>query len=284
MLQQNNQPENTPHASPLRIGIIGHGIIGKALTDYLRSHNPSAKLFISDPQKGFTDNINSTPDLSAVFIQIHLPTEPDGSQNLTPLISLISPLPPSVPVFVRSTILPGSSLSLSKATSHSVSFFPEFLTERSASQDFESLPLAFPSPYESLLHRIFPDKPYVVASPLELEIAKYAHNTFAALKVTFFNAVHHLCSQLAENPSFRNSPPSYDSVRSVSLLSKLISPNHTLVPGPDSHYGYGGKCFPKDVQAFLHFARSINAPIANLLAPLPTLNNFFRSIPPHPLY
>ena len=266
---------------PLRIGIIGHGIIGKALTDYLTSHNPSAQLFISDPMKGFHADLSNTPDLSAIFIQIHIPTEPDGSQSLSPLVSLIKPLPSNVPVFVRTTILPGSSETLSRLTSRSVSFFPEFLTERTASQDFASLPLAFPSPHNLLLSRIFPDKPYIVATPLELEIAKYAHNTFAALKVTFFNAVSHLCSQLSN--ARPDSPPlSYHAVRTVTLLSSLISPNHTEVPGHDSHYGYGGKCFPKDVDAFLHFARSINAPIAHLLSPLPTLNNFFRSLPNTP--
>lgn len=265
--------------SPIRLGIIGHGIIGQAITAYLSAHNPSVQLFISDPPKGHIADLANTPDLAAVFIQIHLPTLQDGSQPLSRLIPIIAPLPPSVPVFVRTTILPGSSEALSKATAHSVAFLPEFLSEKTALKDFSSQPLAFPSPHQDLLHRIFPDKPYIVASPLELELAKYAHNTFGALKVTFFNAVNHLCSQLSEiHP---DSPPlSYHAVLSAILLSSYINQTHTKVPGPDSHYGYGGKCFPKDVNAFLRFARSINAPIANLLSPLPTLNNFFRAIPP----
>lgn len=269
-----------PH-SPIRLGIIGHGIIGQALTSYLTAHNPSVQLFISDPPKGHTADLPNTPDLSAVFIQIHLPTLPDGSQPLSRLIPLIAPLSPSVPVFVRTTILPGSSEFLSKATAHSVSFLPEFLTERTALQDFSSQPLAFPSPHQTLLHRIFPDKPFIVATPLELELAKYAHNTFGALKVTFFNAVHHLCSQLsALHPD--SPPPSYQAVLSAILCSSYINQTHTQVPGPDSLYGYGGKCFPKDVDSFLHFARSINAPIANLLAPTQSLNTFFRSLTPPP--
>ena len=31
------------------------------------------------------------------------------------------------------------------------------------------------------------------------------------------------------------------------LLSGYINDTHTYVPGPDGKYGYGGKCFPKDV-------------------------------------
>ena len=34
------------------------------------------------------------------------------------------------------------------------------------------------------------------------------------------------------------------------LLSGYINDTHTYVPGPDGKFGYGGKCFPKDVNAF----------------------------------
>ena len=33
---------------------------------------------------------------------------------------------------------------------------------------------------------------------------------------------------------------------------------HTRVPGPDGDYGFGGKCFPKDINAFIKYADNIN--------------------------
>ena len=41
------------------------------------------------------------------------------------------------------------------------------------------------------------------------------------------------------------------------VSSGWVNPMHTMVPGPDGHLGYGGKCFPKDVQAFNDYCRSL---------------------------
>ena len=46
------------------------------------------------------------------------------------------------------------------------------------------------------------------------------------------------------------------------------------VPGPDGKFGYGGKCFPKDVNAFTIMAQG--TPLGTLLTPLHTLNVHFR--------
>jgi len=49
---------------------------------------------------------------------------------------------------------------------------------------------------------------------------------------------------------------------------------HTAVPGPDGKFGYGGKCFPKDVNALTKM--TVGYPLNSLLAPLQPLNTAFR--------
>ena len=110
----------------IKVGIIGCGFVGGALKNWLENNNPECQLFISDPPKGYNDDLS---DIDIAFLQIHVPTEEDGTQDLTLMKELISKLP-DVPVFVRTTILPGTSARLSKETGHQVNYMPEFLTER----------------------------------------------------------------------------------------------------------------------------------------------------------
>jgi UDPglucose 6-dehydrogenase len=66
----------------------------------------------------------------------------------------------------------------------------------------------------------------------------------------------------------------YANVHSGCLLSGYINEMHTKVPGPDGKFGYGGKCFPKDVNAFAKLTEDM--PLGRLLAPLHELNVAFR--------
>ena len=63
------------------------------------------------------------------------------------------------------------------------------------------------------------------------------------------------------------------------LLSGYINDTHTFVPGPDGKFGYGGKCFPKDVNAFAKLTEG--TPLGTLLAPLHELNVKFRGFEEH---
>ena len=97
----------------ITVGIIGCGFVGGALKAWLEENNKDVKIVVSDPPKGMNDDISGA---DVYFLQIHVPTEDDGTQDLTLMTQLISDLPDK-PVFVRTTILPGSSEGLSKACS-----------------------------------------------------------------------------------------------------------------------------------------------------------------------
>ena len=43
----------------INVGIIGCGFVGGALKDWLEHNNPECKLFISDPPKGYNDDLSS---------------------------------------------------------------------------------------------------------------------------------------------------------------------------------------------------------------------------------
>ena len=244
----------------ITVGIIGCGFVGGALKAWLEENNRDVRVVVSDPPKGMNDDISGA---DVYFLQIHVPTEDDGTQDLTLMKRLISALPDK-PVFVRTTILPGTSDLLSRETGHQVCYMPEFLTERTHIADFRKQTMVFTGAVE-LLSKIFVGKKFAVMTPLEAEITKYAHNVFGAYKVTYFNAVREYCEKMGAN---------WANVHNGVLLSGYINDMHTYVPGPDGRFGYGGKCFPKDVNAFAKLTDGM--PLGKLLAPLHELNVHFR--------
>ena len=250
----------------IKIGIIGCGFVGGALKTWIEENNAEeCEVFVSDPPKGYNDDLSK---IDIAFLQIHVPTEDNGTQDLTLMKELIRKLP-DVPVFVRTTILPGTSDMLTKETGHQVCFMPEFLTERTHIGDFRKQPMVFTGAVE-LLTRIFKGKSFTTMTPLEAEITKYAHNVFGAYKVTYFNAVYDYCKRMGAD---------WARVHQGMLLSGYINDTHTFVPGPDGRFGYGGKCFPKDVNAFTILTQG--TPLGSLLTPLHTLNVHFRGIEEH---
>lgn len=249
----------------IKVGIVGCGFVGGALKVWLEENNPECQIFVSDPPKGMNDDLSG---IDIAFVQNHVPTEEDGTQDLSLMKRLIAGLP-DVPVFVRTTILPGTSELLSKATGHQVCYMPEFLTERTHIEDFKKQTMVFTGAPD-LLRRVFKGKKYVEMSPLEAEITKYCHNVFGAYKVTYFNAVFDYCRRMGVD---------WAKVHDGMLLSGYINDMHTYVPGPDGKFGYGGKCFPKDVNAFAKLTEEL--PIGKLLAPLHELNVKFRGVEEH---
>ena len=249
----------------INVGIIGCGFVGGALKNWLENNNPECKLFISDPYKGYNDDLSK---IDIAFLQIHVPTEEDGTQDLRLMTELIKNLP-DVPVFVRTTILPGTSERLTHETGHQVCYMPEFLTERTFIEDFNKQTMVFTGAQE-LLTKIFVGKKFTVMSPLEAELTKYMHNVFGAYKVTYFNACREYCEQMGAD---------WRKVHTGVLLSGYINDTHTYVPGPDGKFGYGGKCFPKDVNAFAEMTKG--TPLGTLLEHLHELNVHFRGVEEH---
>lgn len=183
------------------------------------------------------------------------------------LKNIVSSLPTGKPIWIRTTILPGTSKALSDETGRTVYHMPEFLTERTYLEDFKWQPMVFTGAPEhiELLKKLFPGKKHIDMSSEEAEMVKYAHNVFGALKVTYFNCIYDLCQKRGLD---------YGKVREGVLGSTYINATHTQVPGPDAKRGMGGKCFPKDVRAFEKKFRY--TPLGKLIEPIMKLNEEFR--------
>lgn len=244
----------------INVAVVGCGVIGSALISWIEDNNPNCNILRSDPPKGLNDDITKA---DIVFVSIHIPTEEDLTQDLTVLEQIIDNCP-DVPIFIRTTLKPGTCDMLRKKHKKNVNFMPEFLTERTAVQDFYNHPIIFTN-NESLLKQIFIGKEYVVMSSLEAEVTKYTHNVFGALKVTYFNGIYEYCKNLGID---------YEKVRKGVLLSGYINRHHTDVPGPDGKFGYGGKCFPKDVYSFIECMRGTE--LQKLMKLIPELNEKYR--------
>jgi UDPglucose 6-dehydrogenase len=85
-----------------------------------------------------------------------------------------------------------------------------------------------------------------VAEPEELILAKYARNSFLALKVSFFNQMYDLCDALDIE---------YDAVAHYTTMDPRIGESHSFI---SKERGFGGHCFPKDITALLHTATRDN--------------------------
>ncbi|MCR4881484.1 MAG: UDP-glucose 6-dehydrogenase [bacterium] len=245
----------------MNVGVIGCGVIGGALIKWIEENNSEkCNILRVDPPKGLNDDISKA---DAIFVSIHIPTEDDLSQDLTTLENIIDSCP-DVPIYIRTTLKPGTCDMLSKKHNKQINFMPEFLTERTAVSDFYSQPMVFTN-NEELLKEIFVGKEYVCMSSLEAEVAKYAHNVFGALKVTYFNGIYEYCQKLGID---------YENVHNGVLLSGYINEPHTLVPGPDGRFGYGGKCFPKDVNAFIECIKDTE--LYDIMKLVPLVNGKYR--------
>ena len=207
----------------IKVGIIGCGFVGGALKSWLEENNKDCRLFISDPPKGYNDDLSG---IDIAFLQIHVPTEDDGTQNLRLMKELICKLP-DVRGVVRATVVPCASELLSEATNHQVCYMPEFLTERTHLEDFRKQTMVFTGAVD-LLIRIFKGKKFTVMSPLEAELTKYIHNVFGAYKVTYFNAAKEYVEKMGGD---------WAKVHTGCLLSGYINDTHTYVPGPDGKWG-----------------------------------------------
>jgi UDPglucose 6-dehydrogenase len=129
---------------------------------------------------------------------------------------------------------------------------PEFLKEGAAVQDFmqpERIILGCASSRaETALRRLY--APFVrsrdrilVMRPREAEMTKYASNALLATKISFMNEISELCEQLDVDIEKVRAGVGADSRIGYAFLY--------------AGCGYGGSCFPKDVKALIHTAKSI---------------------------
>ncbi len=256
-----------------KIGVIGRGFVGSAVAHgFSEATGYSAKIFIND--KDESKSLHSLREVitssDVIFVSVPTPSNKNGSINLDILKEclresnkIVKEVGKCDAIFlIRSTVLPGTSRKLSEQFKNlKIVFNPEFLTERSAFFDFISqtrVILGGPQDLVAKVKALYQDRFGKSLSVIETdfesaELTKYVCNTFFATKVSFLNEMKLLADKTGAD---------WEVVREGFIRDGRVGNSHSKVPGPDGKLGFGGSCFPKDVQALINFGDEIGVDLS----------------------
>jgi len=238
-----------------KIGIIGNGFVGNAINKGL-NHYHDVKIYDVNQSKS-TDTFEDTIKQDIVFVCLPTPMFKDSLNCDLSYIKgffasvIIEAYNPNTIFVIKSTVPIGSTEDLCKQyTPLKIVHSPEFLTARSALIDFITPSRNIVGGKEengvSTVKRLFEERfPGVNCQTMtsnESEFVKYFANCFFATKVSFFNEMHLLTKKLNL---------SWDKILGGVMTDGRIGISHYQVPGHDGDYGFGGTCFPKDINAFI---------------------------------
>lgn len=233
------------------IGIIGAGVVGGSLLQYLQEQGRDVRVY--DPPKGH-DSIEALVDANIVFVCVPTPYTNGVGFDDSFLLDAVGRIAGERAVVIKSTVLPGTTeLLQERFPQHRFMFNPEFLREVSAYEDFvrpDRQIVGCTDASKADAQRVMdllPRAPFErICSASEAEMAKYVANSFLAVKVSYANEVFDLCSRLGIE---------YAQVRDMVAADARIGVSHMDVH--DAGYrGYAGKCLPKDSKSLLDLARS----------------------------
>lgn len=207
-----------------------------------------------DRLKFTTDLTEGIDEAQVIFLALPTPPGEDGSADLKYILGVADDLGPLLKNYVvivdKSTVPVGTAESVRAAVAKNakvdfdVVSNPEFLREGVAVEDFmkpdrvvigttsEQAKKIMESLYAPLVRQ---GNPIIFMDERSAEMTKYAANSFLAMKITFMNEIANLCERVGAN---------VDDIRHGIGTDSRIG-KRFLFAG----IGYGGSCFPKDVQA-----------------------------------
>lgn len=218
-----------------------------------------------------TDKITSqVVESDFIFICVGTPMKNNGSINLKYIKSSILELgeklskSKSKPIIViKSTVVPNTSedlvkpllesLELKESKNFELLSNPEFLREGFAIEDtlnphaivIGGKNTLISEKLKKLYLRVYPKyKNFVLTNNSTAELIKYANNSFLATKISFINSIANICQKIPGT--------NIDDISKAIGLDPRIS-SQFLKAGP----GYGGSCFPKDIQALISFSKNL---------------------------
>ncbi|MHA4846318.1 UDP-glucose dehydrogenase family protein [Flavitalea antarctica] len=218
------------------------------------------KLFIRNVREErlrFTTNLEEgIKDAEIIFLALPTPPGEDGSADLKYILGVADDLGKILSdykvIIDKSTVPVGTSEKVRKAIAKNyngefdVASNPEFLREGVAVEDFmkpDRVVIGTESPRaRRILGELYAPfvrqgNPIIFMDERSAELTKYAANSFLATKISFMNEIAQLCERLGAD---------VDMIR-LGIGSDERIGKRFLFPG----IGYGGSCFPKDVQALV---------------------------------
>jgi UDPglucose 6-dehydrogenase len=222
------------------------------------------KLFLRNQKEGrltFTTSLSEAiVDAEIIFLALPTPPGADGAADLKYILGVADDLgkllkPADYKVIIdKSTVPVGTAEKVKQAIlktggeniakSFDVVSNPEFLREGVAVEDFMKPDRVVIGTTSERAIKIMNDlyapfvrqgNPLIFMDESSAELTKYAANAFLAVKITFMNEIAQMCERLGAD---------VDMVRKGIGSDERIG-KRFLFPG----IGYGGSCFPKDVQA-----------------------------------
>ena len=215
-----------------------------------------------------TDISKAVKSTDVVFISVGTPPDEDGSADLKYVIQVARDcgkyMDDYTLVVTKSTVPVGTSLKVKHAIKEElnkrnlnidfdVASNPEFLKEGAAIDDFlkpDRIVVGTESPQaEALLRSLYKPftlngHPILVMDVVSAEMTKYAANSMLATKISFINDIANLCEIVGADINHVRKGIGSD----TRIGTKFIYPG----------IGYGGSCFPKDVQALIRTADENN--------------------------
>ena len=250
-----------------KIGVVGNGFVGGAVKFGFSPQvgcDAEVRVYDKNPDKS-THSLEETVNKSDfIFLSVPTPANEDGSINIDIITSALEDINEvhdgkDNAILIRSTVIPGTTWALqTKYPNLNILFNPEFLTERSANFDFinqsrfivgnsgKQMSAMKSEQFVELIKDRFGDCVAVMETSYETaELIKYMNNCFFATKVSFMNEMYQIAEKIDAN---------WDEAVSGFVADGRIGHTHLGVPGHDGKFGFGGSCFPKDIQAMIDFA------------------------------
>ena len=258
-----------------KIGIIGYGFVGEAVDHGFKIKN---EIKIYDKYKEsdtFEETINNS---EIIFIclptpykenKIDLSIMDETIRNINEIAAGTDKI-----IVIKSTAIPGTTEEYSKKYPDlNFCFNPEFLREKHHLLDFVNADrTVIGADKEEVKERMnklykenFPTTPIFTSNPAAAELSKYMANSFLATKVIFANEIYDLCKKLNID---------YEDVKKMVTSDKRIGNSHLDIT---EERGYGGKCFPKDIIAFLALFKELQVD-DSLLRTVHEKNNKIRKV------
>jgi len=224
----------------MKIGIIGNGFVGSAMQSVMGGES-----YDTIPDRSTTGSIDElVGKVSAIFVCVPTPMMPSGSCNtqlVESVVREVRAINPAMPICVRSTVPPGTCERLG------VVFNPEFLNQRTAVEDFRATSRVIlggdDGTFAAIYAKQFPGVEIVFVTSTEAELIKYGANVAGATRVAFANELWQMATALNAD---------YNAVADLLSHDDRLGWCHWQVPGPDGLLGFGGACFPKDINAWIH--------------------------------
>jgi UDPglucose 6-dehydrogenase len=238
------------------IGVVGCGFVGGAVT---QGFKPVVDVEVFDlaPDKR---TVNSMDELcekvdGPIFVCVPTPMKPSGECELKIVRNVVSSIKDGKVVVIKSTVPPGTCDKLAEEfPKKDIVFNPEFLTEANWQEDFNNQKYAIlggdcdpVQMVSDLFGERFPEIVIAQTDRKTAEMVKYFTNTYLATKVAWANEIYRICTALGIN---------YELVAKIGVANDpRIGQSHLRVPGHDGHFGFGGSCFPKDINSLIYTAK-----------------------------